>query len=240
MLPNRTAIAFCALTLSALALPSAAQATLITYFNFNGYDGNSSTINADSGSGVITLQTAAEDPWPADRLDATTGTELNRVGTDPAGTALGLQKENNGTLTIGFSSAGYDNLELSFAARDPGSSFDSLALSYEYSINGDDWMTIGDPVSPNINQYSIVTFDLSEVAALNNQASLFLRLTFTGANPNANTYLSIDNLQINGTGVPEAQSLAMAGVAVLLFGGVAYRRRRAAAGQSVPTPVLAA
>jgi hypothetical protein len=239
MLPNRTAIALCALSLCALALPSAAEATLITYFNFNQYDapthGNDFTNTQVGGSGDesrIRLFNSDGTPWQTADLSDGSGTNLNEVGSESPNRALSLDNaglHDLGYLQLDFDATGYGDIDLSFAIRaaTPGNAeFDILSST-------DGWMshTIESMNNPIGSSYSVTLEELQ------NASTASVRLVFSGAT-NDNSTL-IDNLQINGTGVPEAPAVAMMGVAVLLFGGVAYRRRRAGAGQSVPAQVLA-
>lgn len=46
----------------AVAIPTAVDASLVAHFNFDGYDGDANVINADSGSGVLTLEESGGEP----------------------------------------------------------------------------------------------------------------------------------------------------------------------------------
>jgi energy-converting hydrogenase Eha subunit E len=208
-------------------LPRTSDAVLVTHFNFNSYDGNASTINADSGSGVITLESGGA-AWPAGELSNPAGTTLNAVGTDPAGTALALGSNGNGaivrTLTVELATTGLSDLMLSFASAGSNATFNNAALTY--SINGGAFVDPAisfDPASGG--SFGTINQNLSGISALNGQSSVALRLTFSGTNLNGNQDLRIDNLQINATAVPETPAWALMLLAATLFVAVRGRWR---------------
>lgn len=218
----------------ACAASASAEAALVTHYNFNGYDGNASTIAASSGGGSLTLEydavgaPATYSPWPASQLSNPGGTTLNAVAGDAAGTALGLGNTGSTTggrrLTMAFSSLGFTDLQLSYAAGGSNSAYNIADISY--SINGMAFQSSGVSFDPSVaGTYKLLTQDLSSLSDLNNQSSVLLRLTLSGAG-NSNQVLEIDNLRIDGTeAVPEAHALAMAVTALLLFGFFGGKRR---------------
>lgn len=221
---------FCNTLVALLAIvPSLANASLVTHFNFNSYDGDSSTINANSGGGVITLA-ADGGAWPTGELSNPTGTTVNAVGMDTAGLALSLGNAGRATgirtLTIGFSTTGFSNLVLSYAAQAANSAYDMAQI--EYSINGGSFVDSGITFDPALQgSFNVITQNLSSLSTLNNKSSVALRLTLSGGQLNSGQDLLIDNLQINAVATPEAHAVAMMAVAILLFGFVARERHAA-------------
>ena len=219
---------FCNTVITFLAIvPSLASASLVTHFNFNSYDGDSSTINANSGSGVMTLA-AGGGASPTGELSNPTGTTLNTVGMDSAGLALSLGNAGRATgirtLSIGFSTTGFSNLVLSYAGQASNSAYDMAHI--EYSINGGSFVDSGITFDPALQgSFNVITQDLSGLTSLNNKSSVALRLTLSGGQLNSGQDLLIDNLQINAVATPEAHAVAMMAVAALLFLLVARQRR---------------
>lgn len=216
---------------SLCALLNVSQGALVTAFNFNSYDGNSSTIASSSGVATITLE---EDgvAWDASRLDNPAGTTVNAVGADPAGTSLSLGHTANTsvtrTMTVQVSTLGFSDLMLSFASAGPNSTFNNADLTYSLNgINYIDPMISFDPAAGG--SFGTVTQDLSGINAIENQATTFLRLTLSSQNLAPFQNLRIDNLQINAmAAVPEARSLSIVGMAFVSFGLIGLRRRRKA------------
>jgi hypothetical protein len=238
MLPNRTAIAFCALLLCALACPSAAEATLITYFNFNQYDasthGNDFTNTEVGGSGQesqIRLFNGDGTPWQTADLSDGSGTDENEIGNENPNRAISLDNagsHDSGYLQLDFDATGYGDIELSFAIRSPTPG--NAVFEVQYAINGNPYQSLS---TGNVieSSYSVKLQDLQ------NASMASVRLIFTGAANNNSTL--IDNLQVNsGAAVPEAPALAMMMTALLLFAGVAYWRRHRVA--DAPRQVSAA
>src|SRR2546425_11707126 len=103
-------------------LGNEAAAGLITYWNFNSYDGSATTIPASLGSGTLTIT-----GFPDANLQNLSGTLVNALGADPAGTSLTLTSNvNNGDfLTLAFSMAGRKDLVLTYATRRTSTGFNS-------------------------------------------------------------------------------------------------------------------
>ena len=209
----------------AFLVPRASDAVLVTHFNFNSYDGDASTINADSGGGVMTLESGGA-AWPAAELDNPAGTTVNAVGTDPAGTALAMGNNGNEaivrSLTVELATTGLSDLMLSFASAGSAATFDVADLTY--SINGGAFVDPSISFDPAVNgTFATVSQDLSSITALNGQSQVALRLTLSGNNLSAAQELQLDNLQINATAVPEAPAWALMLIAATMF--LAVRRR---------------
>ena len=162
-----------------------ADAALLSYYNFN--DGN---LVADGGTaGTATVNNKTQ---PFDYV-ADAGTTLNAANGDAAGT--GLRLRNNGqasgaTVTFNLSTSGFEDLVLTFAqGENASSSFNTTKVSYstDAGISFTDLITLS---SATDQAFQLLTGDFSSVAAVNNQAALQVRLTFSGATGNsARTYL---------------------------------------------------
>src|SRR5690606_23291731 len=224
MLPNRTAIALCALSLCALALPSAAEAALVTYFSFDTYDGNATTISpADLGTGSLTLG-----GWDSGDLgfgpgsDATA--ELPPPMTENRAISLGKLNSNTpATITINdVSTLGYADMQLSFETKSSNGTYQNVGV--RYSINGGALVDIDtevfDPSDPN--SWKTYLVPLAQVLAINNKPNVSIQLFFTGGPPGGGSDLLLDNLKIQSmSAVPEPHSLAMA-VMALVFASLCW------------------
>ena len=194
-----------------------ASGALIAAWNFNAYDGNGHSIAADHGVGTMTIAAG----WPDGNLSASSGTVLNAFGGDPAGTALELSSSNNNGLAIDFavSAVGLEDLILTFATAGNGPGFDLNQVAYS-SNGGSTFTDFGGTYDPATG-FTVLTFDLSAVAALENNSQVVIRIKFNGANNNTGRN-DIDNVQLNATVIPEPGTIALLGVAAL----IGFRRRR--------------
>jgi len=83
---------------------------------------------------------------------------------------------------------GYSNLSLSYATQKTASGF--ATQTWEYSTDGNLWSNVGS-VTSIPTSFGVQTF--SGITGLNNAATAYLRVTFTGAT-NATGNNRIDNL----------------------------------------------
>jgi len=141
------------------------------------------TLYADSTNGSSKFVTASSN----NEYTAQTGSALN----DPrnptsAGQALALLGGLSGTAANGksivlkLSTLGYKDLKLSFAIYSSSTGFRRHVWSY--STNGVDFTTTDSATYEIPTSFAIQTVDFSGVAALNNQAEVYVRLTVYGAN----------------------------------------------------------
>ena len=128
---------------------------------------------------------------------------------DPNLTAFGFMRtETNSPADFDiplFTAQGFfQNMTLTFATDGRGNGFTGVELFY--STNGGQTFTAGPSVTLTQRQ-QLVT--LSVPVGANNAPALVLRLEFTGGQSSGNDLQTwIDNIQINGTIVPEPATVA--------------------------------
>jgi len=208
--------------LAGLALTaSAANASLIAYWNFN--TGNTGTplmewpgpIAADQGTGSIVMT-----GWTGD-TSAFAGSTINVLNADVAGGSLSLVNSTGNTSYIqaNFSMTGLQDLIVTFATRGTSTGYDTGTWSY--STDGSTYTNFGPNTASRVTTYALATVDFTGVAGLANAASVSLRYTLDGCTT-ASGNNRIDNLQLNATPIPEPATLALLGCGALFL-----RRRRA-------------
>jgi hypothetical protein len=228
--------------LSAAALTCAAaasaHATLVAAWNFNqGLASGSQSaqvLAANWGSGTMTTNWNAANFLVFTPVGASAHNGMNAVNGDIDGNDLGLQ---NGTVANGtvlnagryiqfqFDTTGVQDIVLSLAARRTATGM--ATQSVEWSTDGSSFFSAG-VFTPafNASAYTLATFDLSAVDAIENLSAAYIRIVFNDPQPSGSGSLSaggncrIDNLQFNGSAVPApAGLLPLAALA-------AFRRRR--------------
>jgi hypothetical protein len=205
-------------------LANRANADLIAYWNFNGFDGSATTIPASLGSGNITVT-----GFPDANLQNLSGSTVNALGGDPAGLSLTLESNaNNGDfITLSFSMVGHKDLVLTYASRRTTTGFNSNQWSY--STDGVLFTPFGAAVDPTSGTaFAITTRDFSSVLGLNEATDVYLRYTLNGATASTGN-TRIDNIQLNANSaavVPEPSSIVPMGIG--LVGMLFARRRRVA------------
>ena len=216
LLPRLGVIAAIAMV-AALTAPAAHAQTLLTYFNHN--DEHITTF-PDLVSDAPGLQTTTITTDFSPSIGITSifpGTTLNAVGAAPAGYGIAVNSGGGTFIQFNFSTVGFEDLSLSYATLMTTGGFTTQTLSY--STNGVTFTDFGS-FSPT-GTWSVASFDLSSISALDNAASVTLRLTFSGASGSGANY--IDNIQVNAA-VPEPATVlgGLLGVAGLCF----HQRRR--------------
>lgn len=218
-----------------LAAASAAHADLVAYWNFNNLsttggvpsNANQTAYAPTQGTGSLNLVgwTSRAGTSPPHGISNFGGSTINSLNADPSGQSLALQAgttsgtPNNGASAVfSFSLTGLLDPTLSFATQRTGTGFNSIQLAY--STDGTNYTDFGSPYNP-ATSFALQSFDLSSIDSLDNQASVFLRLTFAGATASAGNN-RLDNIQINAIAIPEPASVA----GLLLLGLTATTRMR--------------
>jgi len=204
--------------------------SLIYYNNFNNFDGTdpatllTPSINLVSGS--------FSTPYvPANPFDSTpgagewgnpTGSLTNARNGDVAGQSIsfaGQPAAAAGTLTMSLTTTGYSAIVLNQWVQRSGTGHTTIALDYSLD-SGSTWNVIG-TATANATPGNLVTINLP--SAIDNQANVQLRWTFTG-NTSATGTIRTDNLTLEAVPEPGTMLALGAGLAAL-----AARRRRKSA-----------
>jgi hypothetical protein len=212
---KRTSLSFCFFLISAIC----AHADEIAVWNFN--DG---TLNVSRATRTATLTTS----FNSGDVSFSSGSTVNARGGDPAGQALELEdKANNGRdLTWFVSTQGYSSIRVSFAVRGTSTGFNSNAFLYTVD-GGVSWLTFSS-FTPS-SAFATQAFDLSGIAALNDNPLAGFRVVFNGAT-SATGNNRIDNLVVEGqldpspVAVPELATLLLFGTGMM--GAISVKRFR--------------
>jgi PEP-CTERM motif len=213
-----------ALMLMAAFVPKA-DAQLIAYWNFEDLTiGAPATDSLSVAPGAqIGLHAVIEQSFPL-TAEGTTGIPLNVAPGDltPNLTGVGFftTPGSTGTITLtGVNTIGqFAGFSLSFAVNTNGNGYHNIQFSYQ--VNGGGF--VNGPAVVIGNGTSLVVIDLTGIPAINNQASVDFRLTFSGGNSNGqNLQTQIDNIQL--VAVPEPATIAGGLLGVL---GLCWHQRR--------------
>ena len=198
-----------ALMLTAAFVPKA-NASLIVYYNFEdatGGPGPSFPANDFTAEGLPeittnqqpTLQTNFTNTFNA----AGGGTPATGDPDVPNTFALGdshSKNDNGGWIQFHVNTTFLTNMSLSFDTNTAGNGFATVAFSY--SVNGGAFVAAGGPTPISTTGFGTITFAVP--AGAEGQTDVIFRLTFDGATSNGNNAQNaIDNIQLNGTVVPE-------------------------------------
>ena len=225
-LPSRLILIVAGALMLIAAFAPRANAQLIAYFNFEGPPTPPYPVNMMSDVPPGFVSTTLITNYTTANISAGPGIPLNVApgDVDPNLTSLGLRRSslNNGRdfdIQL-FSAQGFfQNMTLSFATNGAGNGFDSVQLSY--STNGGATFTAG-PSTLLTQAPQIVS--LAVPVGANNAPLLVLRLEFSGGQSNGNDLQTIvDNIQVNGTIVPEPATIAGGLLGVL---GLCWFQRR--------------
>ncbi|MDR2914862.1 MAG: hypothetical protein LBV74_08545, partial [Tannerella sp.] len=178
-------------------LPAAPHTPLIIPSNTDiGLQTGTACIYANGSNGSSLLTSTSINP----DITVFTGSTLNDPRTTTyASMALTIADSaiNGSSIVLKFSTTGYQNIVLSFATRGTATGFDSHV--WAYSTDGANFTTIdGNNTASRSNSFALATVDLSAFSVINDQSTVYLRLTVDGAN-SVNGNNRLDNIQINGT-----------------------------------------
>jgi hypothetical protein len=206
-----------------------AKADLIAYFNFEPPPTLPYPVNLTSQvppGFLLTIMTTNYNPA---NMSAESGVALNVPpgDPDPNSTAMGLSASllnspANFDIPL-FTALGlFQNMSISFAVNVSGNGFTTAALWY--STNGGVSFTQAPGQIFNLPNSGTFVVNFTVPAAANNAPLLVLRLQFTGGQSSGqNLQDTIDNIQINGTIVPEPTTIAGGLLGVL---GLCWHQRR--------------
>ncbi len=200
----------------ALLLAAAAPAqTVISYWAQNsnnlpgggfGFTPASFPQPADVGEGTLTLAnflaTVDPDTGAYTTIQSFSGNALNALPGFPAGGSLspqgGPDTGNNGMhINLHISTVGFENIAVSWAQRGTATGF--IWRGFSYSADGGASFTLFDVNTGVLTDvWSVVSYDLSSVAALNHNPNVVLRITLDGAS-STNGNNRFDNILVTGT-----------------------------------------
>jgi hypothetical protein len=246
-------LAMAAVLAALLASCSTAQATLLAGWDFQTAPGTAvaaspntpKVYSANVGSGTLYLDgTDGSSNWlQASELNAFTGSNVNATNglssttTSPAalavlgGTGTSPNFAANGkSMVFKFDMTGLEDLSVTFSAQRSNTGFNSQV--WETSTDASTWSSwgsfVGGSTAGTIRDTYANTgvLSLATTSALDNAASAYVRVTFTGATSAAGNN-RLDNFQFDAVAVPEPSTLGLAAAGVALAGLGAWKRRRA-------------
>jgi hypothetical protein len=188
------------------------------------------SVTAPAASSTWSGVAASTGTGTASGVHAGTATWSTPAGNGSTKSFSGNTWAVNDYWQFAFSTVGYTGLAVSFDQT--GSNTGPRDFAVAYSTNGSTFTTFASYALTNVTwstgtpaSGSSFTFDLSSITALNNAATVYIRLVDTSTvSINAGTVAAggtnrVDNFTILATPVPEAGTAAMlaAGLATLAF-----------------------
>ena len=193
--------------------PPPTELSVMYYWHFNNLpEGNLNAIAADfAATGTANISYPGTGSGYMDRFDP--GTDLNAQLSEPAG--FGLRPRNPANtreLLIIASSAGFEELEISFAVHRSANGAQENEFYYSPD-GGTNWVKAGNYEVPL--DWELRKIDLSEIDAVNNNPNLCFKILFTGVGADGTTGNNrYDNFAIWGKELAGAEPVKLAIVAV--------------------------
>jgi hypothetical protein len=180
--------------------PVPAEPEVVHYWHFNALP--EGTL-ADPIAADVSKLAGASVSYPgtgtgfADRVD---GTDVNaETGVPPGFAYRARNPASTRELIIAAPSTGYKNIVVSYAATRTSSGAQTEEFYYS-TDGGGTWVQFGEVLTIAQDVFNVYTFDLTAVAAVNNNASLRFRVLQTGAAAaGASGNNRFDNIKIVGT-----------------------------------------
>lgn len=189
--------------LTVLMTASGALADTVAYWNFNslsiatasapGAGGVPTSITANQGTGTVSLT-----GWTG-LVDDFGGSTINAISPDASGASLSLVSNagNNSYIELQLNLADFGDPIITFATRGTSSGYNTG--SWSYSVAGGAFTTIsGVNTATTSTTFALATVDLSAINAVDGQANVRLRCTFSGATSTTGNN-RIDNLLVSAT-----------------------------------------
>lgn len=198
---------FLSLILCAVLGLNAQTATNLAYFPFTGNQQSPNTSTsylASAGdqagtAGLYLDGTHGSSEWlQASELTSNVGSAINALNGEAAGQDLATinNSANGKSIVFHFSTTGFQQVTISMAARRSGQGFNSTAWSYSTDgVNFTDLVNVS-TVPSTVSTYELKSVDLTGVTAINDQANVYVKCTYDGAQ-SASASFRIDNVQIN-------------------------------------------
>ena len=170
---------------------------------------NDSDLVVDHGTGALTTNFNL-----VNVLFTLGGTSANARMGDAAGQSVTLQggtsNVNNGRfLNLAVGTVGFNSIVVSLATQGTSTGFTSN--QFQYSTDGVAFVDFGVPYTPPLT-FGLVSFDLSNIASLNDNPNAAFRIVFNGAT-SASGNNRIDNIVVEGepisTPIPEPASIIL-------------------------------
>jgi hypothetical protein len=229
-LPFRSLLILAGALMLLAAFAPKANATLIAYYNFEGTDTPGFPVNLDSHPPAVAFpsgNTMILSFNTNSLVQVNPGLPQNLAPGDPAPnlTALGFNRSGANSpahLDIPlFSAQGFfQNMTLSFAINAQGNGFTTANLYF--STNGGTTFTVF--ATQAIPSSGTIIVSAAVPVAANNAPLLMLRIELTGGQSNGSNLQNImDNIQVNGTIVPEPATVTAGLLGVL---GLCWHQRR--------------
>lgn len=203
--------------------------TIVFYsFNTNGFSGTMLTAAmtnyleiANTGSAISQFSNFNPAGTPLAILSSVSGSPNNHGF--PAGNSVSQNawNSNNAYFQFTLDSTGYQSLVLAWAGNVSGTGPQNTTLEYSTTGAGgtfNNFATFATPAN------SMVTEDLSSIAALNNNPNDVFRLVGSTASAGGGT-AKIDNFSIDATVIPEPSTIFLIGCGLVGILPIIRRRR---------------
>ena len=191
--------------------------------------------DAKANAGLATLDTDAL-KWDGTASGATalqqgsmqffTGSSVNLQPGFVAGSELSMRSlsgaANGKSIILRFDASNFSDLIITLSERSTSTGANAATVSV--STDGTNYTAAGGYAITNDSAYRLRTIDLSAFNSIENSASVYVKLTYSGFSATSSTgNIRQDNILVSGTFIPAPGSMAL-----LAIGGVVAGRRRRA------------